>query len=119
MTALPRVAGPYSSVVRAGDFLVCSGQLGAVDGVLADGLSAQVRQAVANVASVLGTEGATLDDVVKTTVFMVDIVDFDAMNDAYLEAFGDRRPARTAVAVRALPLGAVVEIEAWAFLPSS
>jgi 2-iminobutanoate/2-iminopropanoate deaminase len=103
--------------VRAGDLLVCSGQIGARDGVLADGLAGQVRQAIANLATVLESQGAALDDVVKTTVFLVDIGDFAAMNEAYVAAFGGHRPARSAIAVLALPLGARVEIEAWAHLP--
>ncbi|HVC24923.1 MAG TPA: Rid family detoxifying hydrolase [Acidimicrobiales bacterium] len=116
MSTAPRPVGPYSPAVRAGDFVVCSGQVGIVDGELvAGGVAAQLAQAVANVAAVLGREGASLADVVKTTVFLVDMADFDAMNGAYLEAFGDHLPARSAVAVRGLPLGADVEIEAWAF----
>lgn len=117
VTALPRAAGPYSPVVRAADLLICSGQVGALDGVLADGLAGQVAQSVANVDAVLASAGASLADVVKTTVFLVDIADFDEMNSAYIEAFGDHRPSRSAIAVRALPLGAIVEIEAWAYLP--
>lgn len=119
MSEQPRPAGPYRPIVRAGDLLVCSGQLGLAAGSLVEGgLAAQVRQAVLNVAALLATEGAALTDVVKTTVFMVDMADFDAMNAAYVEAFGGHRPARSAVAVRGLPLGALVEVEAWAYLPA-
>src|SRR5271157_3593111 len=107
--------GPYTPVVRAGPWLVCSGQLGLADGALVDGLEAQVAQAVRNVATLLGSQGASLDDVVKTTVFLTDMADYAAMNEAYVGALGDRRPARSAVAVVGLPLGALVEIEAWAF----
>lgn len=109
--------GPYTPIVRAGDWLVCSGQLGMVDGAIVDGgLVAQVRQAMANLKGLLEGEGASLDDVVKTTVFLVDIADWPTMNEPYLDAFGDHRPARSAFAVGALPLGALVEIEAWAFV---
>ncbi len=79
-----------------------------------DGLSAQVTQALANVEPLLHSEGASLRDVVKTTVFLTDMADFAAMNEAYLAAFGDHRPARSAFAVLALPMGAAVEIEVWA-----
>jgi len=113
--ALP--VGPYTPIVRAGDFLICSGQLGLVEGALVEGLTAQVTQAVSNVSSLLNAEGAALHNVVKTTVLLGDISDYAAMNDAYIAAFGDHRPARTAFAVAALPLGALVEIEAWAYAP--
>jgi 2-iminobutanoate/2-iminopropanoate deaminase len=107
--------GPYSPVVRAGDWLVCSGQLGLADGSLVTGgLAAQVTQAIRNLAGLLEGESSGLEDVVKTTVFLTDMADFAAMNDAYVAAFGDSKPARSAFAVVGLPLGALVEIEAWA-----
>jgi 2-iminobutanoate/2-iminopropanoate deaminase len=109
--------GPYTPIVRAGDFLIASGQLGVGPDGLVDGLDAQVRQALANLAALLASEGATLDDVVKTTVFLADISDFADMNVGYMDAFGDHRPARSAFAVAALPLGAAVEIEAWIHKP--
>jgi 2-iminobutanoate/2-iminopropanoate deaminase len=118
-TDRPKVLGPYTPIVRAGDWLVCSGQLGMVDGHLADGVRAQVRQALANMAELLGSEGASLADVVKTTVFLADIADFASMNEEYVASFaalGEHRPARSAFAVAALPLGAAVEIEGWAFV---
>ena len=111
--------GPYTPVVRAGQWLVCSGQLGLLDGSLVDGLAAQVTQAVRNIASLLEGEESGLEDVVKTTVFLTDMADFGAMNDAYVAAFGDKRPARSAFAVVGLPLGALVEIEAWAYMSRS
>lgn len=114
----PKAVGPYTPIVRAGDWLVCSGQLGLSDGRLVEGLPAQVIQALANADTLLKAEGASLADVVKTTVFLTDIEDFSAMNDAYVAAFGDHRPARSAFAVVALPLGAAVEIEVWAFTNS-
>ncbi len=89
-----------------------------VDGVLVHGgVSGEVRQALANMAALLEAEGASLADVVKTTVFLRHISDYPAMNAAYVEAFGDHRPARAAVAVADLPLSALVEIEAWAYSP--
>lgn len=106
--------GPYSPVVRAGEWLVCSGQVGLRGGELVDGLRRQVGQAIANIDALLESEGASLTDVVKTTVFLVHGRDFALMNAVYAEAFGDHRPARSTVVVAALPLGALVEIEAWA-----
>ena len=103
--------------MRAGDWLVVSGQLGLVDGVLVDGgVPAQTRQAIANLAGLLAEHDASLDQVVKTTVFLHHISDYQAMNEAYVASFGDHRPARSAVAVAGIPLHALVEVEAWAFL---
>lgn len=107
--------GPYRTAVRAGGFVVCSGQLGLCSGELVDGgVAAQTRQAIANLAAALAGEGLGLADVCKTTVFLADIADYDEMNAAYVEAFGEHRPARSAVGVAGLPRGAAVEIEAWA-----
>jgi 2-iminobutanoate/2-iminopropanoate deaminase len=107
--------GPYTPIVRAGDWLVCSGQLGLKDGALVDGgVQDQARQAIANIAALLGSEGASLADVVKTTVFLAHISDFALVNEVYAQGFGDHRPARSAIAVAALPMGGLVEIEAWA-----
>jgi len=104
--------------VRAGDWLVVSGQLGLVEGVLVHGgVADEVRHALANMSALLEGEGATLLSVVKTTVFLRHMSDYAAMNDAYLEAFGDHRPARAAVGVAGLPFSALVEIEAWAHMP--
>ena len=112
--------GPYTPVVHAGQWLICSGQLALVDGSLVDGgVAAQVTQAVKNLASLLESEGSGLEDVVKTTVFLTDMAEFAAMNDAYVAAFGGNRPARSAFAVAGLPLGARVEIEAWAYTSRS
>ncbi|TML59507.1 MAG: hypothetical protein E6G17_11125 [Actinobacteria bacterium] len=115
MTSEP--VGPYTPIVRAGDWLVVSGQLGLAEGDLVrGGVRAELRQALANVRALLESEGASLADVVKTTVFLRHIDDYAAMNEVYVEGFGDNRPARAAVAVAALPLGAFVEVEAWAFV---
>jgi 2-iminobutanoate/2-iminopropanoate deaminase len=110
-------AGPYTPIVRAGDFLICSGQLGTANGVLAEGVSAQVHQALLNASALLAAKDSGLHDVVKTTVLLADIGDYAAMNEAYIAHFGDKPPARTAFAAGGLPLGALVEIEAWAFSP--
>lgn len=119
----PKPVGPYTPIVRAGDWLVCSGQLGALDGRLVEGgIEAEAGQALRNLATLLASEGASLADIVKTTVFLADMGDFATMNEAYIAAFAevsDHRPARSAFAVSALPLGAAVEIEAWAFVGPS
>ncbi|MFW2336241.1 RidA family protein [Ilumatobacter sp.] len=111
--------GPYTPAVRAGDFIFVSGQVGMADGSLADGVAAQTAQAVANLTGQLASMGASLDDVVKTTCFLVDMDSFATFNAAYIEAFGDHRPARSTVAVRELPVNAVVEIEAVAHRPAT
>jgi 2-iminobutanoate/2-iminopropanoate deaminase len=101
--------GPYTPVVRAGGWLVCSGQVGQAGGKLVEGgTAAQLTQAVANLDALLRAEGASLASIIKTTVFLADIADYAVMNDAYTAAFGQHRPARSAVAVRGLPLGAAV-----------
>ena len=90
-----RPVGPYTPVVRAGPWLIVSGQIGARDGALVTGgVVAQAEQALANLAELLGEEGVSLSQVVKTTVFMADIDDYKAINDVYAAAFGDHRPAR-------------------------
>jgi len=104
--------GPYTPLVRAGNTLYVSGQLGLSDGELVDGIDAQTRQAVANLGALLEAEGAGLSNIVKTTVLLDSIDDYAAMNTAYTESLGDHRPARAAFAVDALPLGGLVEIEA-------
>ncbi len=110
--------GPYTPIVRAGEWLVCSGQLGVSDGKLVEGgTGQQVHQAIRNISTLLASEGATLSDVVKTTVFLADIEAYAEMNEAYIEEFGPHRPARSAFAVGGLPTGAAVEIEAWARVP--
>jgi len=108
--------GPYTPIVRAGDWLVVSGQVGIVDGKLVSGgLDGELRQAIANLAALLASEGATLSDVTKTTVFLRHLGgDYPRMNELYVELFGDHRPARSAIGVAELPLGALVEVEAWA-----
>ena len=116
-TPTPKPAGPYSPIVTAGDWLVTAGQLGmGPDGELLDGIEAQTAQCMANLRTLLEGEGASMDQIVKTTVFLADIADWPKMNGPYEEALGDHRPARSAFAVGALPRGALVEIEAWAFV---
>ena len=105
--------GPYTPIVRGGDLLFTAGQVGIADGAIVEGgLEAELRQVFANLRAVLSSAHASLADVVKTTVFLVDMADYGAMNEIYMEEFGDHRPARSAVAVAELPIGARVEIEA-------
>jgi 2-iminobutanoate/2-iminopropanoate deaminase len=112
--------GPYSPVVRAGDFLIVSGQVGMADGkVVEGGIGAQTAQVMKNIAAQLATVGASLDDVVKTTCFLLDMDTFADFNEAYVAALGDHRPARSTFAVAGLPApGLVVEVEAWAYKPA-
>lgn len=112
--------GPYSPVVRAGDLLVCSGQIGIRGGpegpsLAPGGFEPQVRQTLDNVSGLLAGEGLGWEHVVKTTAFLVDMSDYAAFNEIYVEALGAHRPARSVVAVNALPMGALVEIEVWAY----
>jgi 2-iminobutanoate/2-iminopropanoate deaminase len=110
--------GPYSPFVRAGDFIIVSGQGGIRDGAIVDGgVTAQTTQTIANVAARLADAGAALTDVVKTLCFLTDMGTFAEFNEAYAAAFGDHRPARSTVEVSALPGGMAVEVEAWAWKP--
>ena len=116
----PPAVGPYSQAIAAGPFVFCSGQIplhpdGSSWGT-AD-VAAQTRQVLLNLTAVLKSAGLTLADVVKTTVFLRHMRDFDLMNEAYIAGFGDHRPARSAFAVAELPRLALVEIEAWAYSP--
>lgn len=116
-------AGPYSPVRRVDEWVITSGQVGlATDengkaSLVDGGTVAQLRQALQNVADVLATEGATMADVVKTTLYLVDMAEFAAVNEVWVEYFREDRPTRSAVAVAALPIGARVEVEAWAYAP--
>ena len=110
----PVPAGPYSHAVRAGDFVFVSGQVGIDPGTgqLQAGLEAQTRQALANVATVLQEAGSSLSQLVKTTIFLTRMADFPQVNAIYGDVIGPSLPARSTVGVQALPLNALVEIEA-------
>jgi 2-iminobutanoate/2-iminopropanoate deaminase len=111
----PKPIGPYSQAVAAkGKFIFVSGQIPlTVEGKIAgEDIKTQTRQAILNIKSVLESVGASLDDVVKTTVFLSDMNNFSAMNEVYEEYFGNSKPARAAFQVARLPKDVLVEIEA-------
>ena len=110
----PKTVGPYSHGVRVGDFLFCSGQipLDPVTGnVVAGDITAQTERVLQNVATILKDQSLSFEHVVKSTVFMTNLVDFAAMNEVYAKYFTSNFPARSTVQVAALPKGAQVEIE--------
>jgi 2-iminobutanoate/2-iminopropanoate deaminase len=115
----PEAVGPYSQAIRINDFIFLSGQLGIdpqtkklVDG----GVEAQAGQIFKNMTAVLAAAGAGLSQVVKATVFLKEMADFKRVNEVYAQAFEKPYPARSAFAVKELPLGADIEIEAIAHL---
>jgi len=114
-TGAPKAIGPYAQAVGTGDLLFCSGQIAldpATGELKGESVAEQTRQVLRNLAAVLLTGGSGLDNVLRTTVFLTDMADFAAMNEVYAQAFGAHRPARSTVAVAALPRGALVEIDA-------
>lgn len=116
----PAAVGAYSQAVVANDFIFTAGQLGLdpTTGKLVEGgVEAQTRQAMKNVAAILKAAGTSLPNAVKATVFLTDMANFKAMNGVYLEFVKDSPPARSAVAVKELPLGGLVEIEVVAVIP--
>jgi 2-iminobutanoate/2-iminopropanoate deaminase len=112
--ALPPPVGPFSPAVRSGGFIFFSGQVGVEPGsgtLVEGGVEAEARQLFANLATLLQAAGKSFADVVKANVYLTDIADFAAVNAIYAKAFAQPFPARTTVAVAALPLGAAIEIE--------
>lgn len=110
----PAAIGPYSQAIQVGNMLFASGQLGLIPetGEFPEGgVKAQTEQSFKNVKGILEAAGYTIDDVVKTTVFLADMGDFAAMNEVYASQFNTDFPARSAVAVKTLPKNALVEIE--------
>ncbi len=112
--AAPRAIGPYSQAIRAGGFVFVSGQI-ALDpetGQLVTGdIRIQTRRVLLNIAAILEAAGSSLEKVVRTTVYLRDLNDFNAMNEEYMNFFRDARPARTTVQVARLPRDAAVEID--------
>ncbi len=118
-TEAPAPIGPYNQAIRAGDFLFCSGQIpiDPATGELVTGdIAAQTHRVMENVRAVLAAGDATFENVVKTTIYLVDMNDFAAVNAAYGEYFTGVAPARSTVAVAALPKGSRVEVEVLAHL---
>jgi 2-iminobutanoate/2-iminopropanoate deaminase len=115
----PAPIGPYSQAARAGAFLFCSGQI-AIDPttgeLVGDDAAAQVRQVMKNLGAVLAAAGVEFKDVVKTTIFLVDMNDFVAVNRVYAESFPEAPPARSTFAVAGLPKNARIEVELVAYL---
>lgn len=112
-TSAPGAIGPYSQAIDTGSFVYASGQipLDPVSGEIPEGIEAQTAQSLANVCAILDAAGLTVANVVKTTVFLSDMANFGAMNEVYGKVFTEPYPARSAVAVRELPKGVLVEIE--------
>ena len=112
-TAAPGAIGPYSQAIDAGPFVFISGQIpvNPADGTIPEGITAQTAQSIANIKAILAAAGLTIDNVVKTTVFLADMNDFVAMNAVYADNFTAPCPARSAVAVKDLPKKVLVEIE--------
>lgn len=116
----PAAVGPYSTATLAGETIYLSGMIGidpAVQKPVEGGTLAQARQAFENIKTVLGELGATMDDVLKTTVYLTDIGEFGEVNRLYAEYFGPDYPARTCVEVSRLPLGLSIEVECIARRP--
>ena len=113
-TKAPAAIGPYSQAIKVGNLVYTSGQIPidpATDNFVEGGIKEQTRQSLTNVQAILKEAGLTMENVVKTTVFVADMNDFADMNTVYAEFFAEPYPARSAVAVKTLPKGALVEIE--------
>jgi len=111
----PQAIGPYSQAVRAGDLLFCSGQIGldpSTGKLVSPDVGEQTRQVMRNLEAVLLAGGASLRQVVKTTIFLADLADFQVVNEIYGSFFSEEPPARATIQVAGLPLGSRVEIEA-------
>src|SRR5437879_5397325 len=118
----PGAIGPYSQAVRSGRFLFCSGQipLDPKSGqIVAGDIAAQTRRVLDNITAVLKAEGLSFQNIAKTTVFLIDLADFQTVNEIYASYFKQAPPARSTVQVAALPKGARVEIEAIAVADES
>ena len=110
----PKALGPYSQAIVTGDLVFCAGQVGldpATGQVVSGDIKEQTKRCLDNLAAVLEAAGSSLDRVTKTTVFMSDLAEFTAMNEAYAEKFGSHKPARSTIGIAALPRGARIEIE--------
>ena len=112
-TAAPGAIGPYSQAIDTGSFVFSSGQIpvNPATGEVPEGIKAQAAQSIANIKAILAEAGLSIDNVVKTTVFLADMALFGEMNEVYAQEFTAPFPARSAVAVRELPKQVLVEIE--------
>lgn len=110
----PAAVGPYSQAVATDHLIFTSGQIGIhpLTGQLRPGIVEQTQQILENLAAVLAAAGSGMGDIVKTTIFLTDIAEFSTVNEIYAQAFQEEPPARSTVQVAALPLGALIEIEA-------
>jgi 2-iminobutanoate/2-iminopropanoate deaminase len=119
--AAPAALGPYSQAIIAGGFVYCSGMAGIdpATGAIPEGIEAQTDQALLNLAAVLAAAGASMADLVKTTIFYADVDDFAKLNAVYARHMPDPPPARSAPANVRLPRGLLVSIEAVAVLPEA
>lgn len=114
----PAAIGPYAQAVAVGDWIFLSGQIGldpATGQLVAGGIAAETQQALANLAAVLRAAGSSLADVVRTTLYLVDLADFSTVNDIYSHVLSPPYPARVTVGVASLPRGARIEIDAIAY----
>ncbi|PZT49065.1 deaminase [Helicobacter valdiviensis] len=108
----PKAIGPYSQAIKVDGMIYTSGQIGLnANGELQEGIEAQTRQVLNNLSEVLKAGGSSLDKVVKTTIFLNNMEDFNLVNEIYAEFFGTHKPARSTLAVKTLPKNALVEIE--------
>ena len=113
---MSKPVGPYTPAVKAGDFVFTSGQIPIIDGqIVTGGIEIQFKQALDNLKTVIESQSASLNQVIKTTIFVTDMSNYASINDIYINFFGDHRPARSVVQVSALPLEALIEIEAVLF----
>jgi 2-iminobutanoate/2-iminopropanoate deaminase len=114
----PFQGAPYNQAIRAGDLVFVAGQLGLKPGdtSVEGDIAVQTEQVMRNVSAILGAAGSSLANLVKTTVYLVDLGDFAAMNEVYAQHVGDRAPARATIEISKLPSDALVEIEAVAHI---
>lgn len=115
----PAAIGPYSQAVKCGNLLFCSGQIPldpASGEIVSGGITSQAERVMLNIEAMLDAAGVGFDDVIKTTIYLVDMADFAAVNEVYGNRFPGHKPARSTVAVKSLPRGSLLEIEVIASL---
>ena len=115
----PFQGAPYSQAIKAGGLVFVAGQVGITPDnpvPVGDTIQEQTEQTLENLRAILEAAGSAMDRLVKTTVFLRHMSDYAQMNESYIAAFGDHRPARSAIGVAELPIGALVEVEAWAWV---